>query len=410
MTQPKKRSTTSPDQAADASRPVDPEDENAEQSLPEILEVFGAAPLVHDTLGFVSGAPSVARDAPGPKTSAGEGEKGDAASGGTTSSPAPRARDASGPESTTPPAARPPEAPRATDAPRAPSPRRDEPSPASPWRVDANAAADASRPSSRDERGVLPHELSARLETTMAAGLTRMRELVGLSEQRLGKLEASIDDLAKQTSFLPGKLRGLGTKVDSLTGTLGDQRCRGLLEGIVSALDLVEGAQSAFPADGDEAVREPRRYFDTIATRLRQILEDNQLQVIPTDVPFDPALHHALQQVPVGDADQHGRIVDVFRRGWRSSAAVLRFADVSVGRFDGSRADGAQVPPPTEPKDGGRSGIVPRGTDDRAIPVHELDPGDLDALVPPPGPPRTVTTDQSSISFRPTPPKNDRGR
>ncbi|MCB9899264.1 MAG: nucleotide exchange factor GrpE [Planctomycetes bacterium] len=417
MSQPKKRPTAS-ENGGRAEGPDRDEAHDALESLPEILEVFGAAPLVHD-FDFApadaqhtsdtedrsdesSGEP--ARDASGRFTSphpdgdADADEQSDVADGDT--------QGAADDESSALDASSPP-APDDASVVLGGGTRE------IPLQPSRDVSAGASRPAretSQAVRLVVSDELSARLENTLAAGLVRMRELVGLSEQRLGKLEATLDDLSKQTSFLPGKLRGLGGKLDSLSGSLGDERSKGLLEALVSVLDLVDGALVAFP-EGDAATSEPRRYFETIGTRLKQILEDHRLHPIPTDVPFDPALHHALQQLPVAEAERHGRIVEVYRRGWRAETGVLRYADVAVGRHSPQDAATPQVSPPAQPK-GDETNGDPAGSSGGAdaIPVHELDPSELDELAPPPGPPPRTVTDSSSITFRPAPPRNDRAR
>ncbi len=188
-------------------------------------------------------------------------------------------------------------------------------------------------------------------------GLRQMHDLLQLNEDRLGRLETTLESLSKQTNFLPPKLRGLGKKVDELSTTLGDARIRSLLSDVVGLADLAEGALRAF--DDEEAsvsAAEVRRYFKAMATRVGQILESNDLQEIPTDTEFDPTIHNAIDVTPVADESLDGRILDVVRRGYRSEHSVLRYAEVTVGRLDATTQDGtgpvAEGPIDGDPLDG----------------------------------------------------------
>lgn len=164
--------------------------------------------------------------------------------------------------------------------------------------------------------------------------LSEMRDILQLNEDRLGRLESTIQDLAKQTNFLPPKLRGLGKKVDELSTSVGDARLRSLLADIVSMGDLAEGALRALPDQAQEAHgTDARRYFRAMATRIEQILEAYDLQEIPTDAEFDPTVHNAIDVTSVNDEALDGQIIDVVRRGYRSEHSVLRYAEVTVGRY-----------------------------------------------------------------------------
>lgn len=355
------------------------------ESLPEILEVFGAAPLVPDMDERTDddSDEDVERDAQGRFVSRDESDDDDH-------------EDSS--EMTPPEAA---------------------PSPRSPW---ASALSDRDVDSRDTDGGATSERLDALQDVC-----ERLVDQLSLSEQRLGRIETSVDELARQTSFLPPKLRGLGSKVDDLTHGLGDERTRGLLEDVVAVLDLVDGAREQF---GDDA--EPRRYLDAVATRIGQILEGHKVREIDADGEFDPELHHAIERVSVDDASQDGRIVSVVRRGWSGGGRVLRYADVTVGALDlAERADDAE-PEGADAPDGDAESDNPTSCSDSAEPVvfdtgapdacadepgldvrAEADDGptdlhELDASSPPPGEaPKTVTdTDSASITFRPTQRRN----
>ena len=54
------------------------------------------------------------------------------------------------------------------------------------------------------------------------------------------------------------------------------------------------------------------------------------VEKVPTEV-FDPSMHQAVQQVQSDDTES-GKIVSVFRNGYRIGTKVLRFAMVSVAQ------------------------------------------------------------------------------
>jgi molecular chaperone GrpE (heat shock protein) len=195
----------------------------------------------------------------------------------------------------------------------------------------AEAAAGKVRAGVQDEEQSLVHRLHLAVEQS----LNEMRDILSLNEDRLGRLEITLQSLNKQTNFLPPKLRGLGKKVDELTTSVGEARTRGLLVDIVGMGDLVEGALRSMTVVANEspAQAETRRYFEAMATRVEQILESHDIQEIPTDSEFDPTVHNAIEIQAVDDPDMDGQIVDVLRRGFRSEHSVLRYAEVTVGKY-----------------------------------------------------------------------------
>jgi molecular chaperone GrpE (heat shock protein) len=74
-----------------------------------------------------------------------------------------------------------------------------------------------------------------------------------------------------------------------------------------------------------------------VRDRLLAVLESGQVTPIPTvGHPFDPYLHVAVGTVSVGEGVP-GTIVAEERRGYRSPAGVLRYAEVIVYREEGDR-------------------------------------------------------------------------
>lgn len=69
-----------------------------------------------------------------------------------------------------------------------------------------------------------------------------------------------------------------------------------------------------------------------IHTKLVQILKQKGLQEMDsTGQLFDPALHEAITELPVGD-DQKNKIIDTVEKGYYLSDKIIRYAKVVVGK------------------------------------------------------------------------------
>ena len=144
------------------------------------------------------------------------------------------------------------------------------------------------------------------------------------------QIQASLDALAKQVSFLPPQLRMFGDKIDGLTMAISDTRCRALLSAVVAILGMVEDMLRG-TADPAAVACDHGGNYDLLRTQLRQLLEANGLVEIAAEGPFDPRWHRAVQRVHCDDPADHNRILAVMRPGFRTPQAVLRYADVKVG-------------------------------------------------------------------------------
>lgn len=59
------------------------------------------------------------------------------------------------------------------------------------------------------------------------------------------------------------------------------------------------------------------------------------LEFIPTEGPFDPALHEAISMEPVDDASKDGHIIGAVSRGYKLAGRVLKAPQVRVGKYNG---------------------------------------------------------------------------
>lgn len=59
------------------------------------------------------------------------------------------------------------------------------------------------------------------------------------------------------------------------------------------------------------------------------------LEFIPTEGPFDPALHEAISMESVDDASKDGHIIGAVSRGYKLAGRVLKAPQVRVGKYNG---------------------------------------------------------------------------
>ncbi len=136
-------------------------------------------------------------------------------------------------------------------------------------------------------------------------------------------------------------MRRLDGKIDGLAASVSEPRLRLALLSLLGIYDLVEPMGRVMAQDEAGQLR----LCEVLRTQLRQALEENGLTEIPAAGAFDPQFHRALQSVPVHDPARDGHVVAVVRPGFCSGCSVLRYAEVSVGRYVPPEG-----PPPESPQ------------------------------------------------------------
>ena len=101
-----------------------------------------------------------------------------------------------------------------------------------------------------------------------------------------------------------------------------------VVESLLEVLDDVDRTRSAAEASDDQGLA---RGVELMAGKLVQALQDNGLSRIDaTGVPFDPALHEAVQQQEAEEPTGEPTVSQVLRPGYRFGDRVLRAAMVVV--------------------------------------------------------------------------------
>ena len=102
---------------------------------------------------------------------------------------------------------------------------------------------------------------------------------------------------------------------------------------ITALLPVLDNLDRALTVPEDGSAKDVLVGVGMVRRQFLSTLEELGVRVIPTEgAPFDPALHDAVETVPVEDPEQDGRILEELTRGYRTDERVLRASRVTVGK------------------------------------------------------------------------------
>lgn len=153
-------------------------------------------------------------------------------------------------------------------------------------------------------------------------------ERIGNLEQGMIQLTKDVEQLSQQVVLIPRQVRQLGTKVDDITESVSQPRVRDLLNNFLLLYDLIE--QMALTAESDE---ESTKDYQVLRDQILQVLRVNGIFPITEDQRFEPEVHKAIETIACETPDEDGKIERVYRTGFRTDRAILRYAEVVVKRY-----------------------------------------------------------------------------
>ena len=168
------------------------------------------------------------------------------------------------------------------------------------------------------EDGVLREEGGADPETVPSSPSeeSALRERVAELEGELAAARADFYNYRQRMAKERQQIRRLVTD-DTISALLP------VLDNLDRALAVPEDGSAKDVLVGVGMVR--RQFLST--------LEELGVRIIPTEgASFDPALHDAVETVPVEDPELDGRILEEVTRGYRTDERVLRASRVTVGK------------------------------------------------------------------------------
>jgi len=183
---------------------------------------------------------------------------------------------------------------------------------------------------------------SAAKDDSYTAGLeAEIEELNGLlakKDAELAKKDAELVKANARAEQAHAEIDAAGNRLASASVKELEQRTRKLLETFLPVIDDLDRAivaaknhvESADVVEGLDLVRR------SMLTRLGQF---GVTHAPALGEKFDPQRHDAIAMVPVTDAAQDGRVIDVVREGYLIGEDTLRPAGVAVGKLapQGSR-------------------------------------------------------------------------
>ena len=168
------------------------------------------------------------------------------------------------------------------------------------------------------EDGVLREEGGADPETVPSSPSeeSALKERVAELEGELAAARADFYNYRQRMAKERQQIRRLVTD-DTITALLP------VLDNLDRALTVPEDGSAKDVLVGVGMVR--RQFLST--------LEELGVRIIPTEgASFDPALHDAVETVPVENPELDGRILEEVTRGYRTDERVLRASRVTVGK------------------------------------------------------------------------------
>ena len=102
---------------------------------------------------------------------------------------------------------------------------------------------------------------------------------------------------------------------------------------ISSLLPVLDNLDRALTVPEDGSAKDVLVGVGMVRRQFLSTLEELGVRIIPTEgASFDPALHDAVETVPVEDPELDGRILEELTRGYRTDERVLRASRVTVGK------------------------------------------------------------------------------
>ncbi len=182
-------------------------------------------------------------------------------------------------------------------------------------------------------------ELDELLADSSAGGDAKTDEYVANLEAEIEELNVLVArkdaELAKaneRAAQAHAEIEAAGKRLATASTKELEQRTRKLLESFLPVVD-----------DLDRAVAAARNHVESVDVveglgLVRRSMLSRLAQFGVTHAPalgekFDPLRHDAMALVPVNDAAQDGRVIDVMREGYLIGEDTLRPAGVAVGKY-----------------------------------------------------------------------------
>ncbi len=157
-------------------------------------------------------------------------------------------------------------------------------------------------------------------------------------EAEVEEVEDELETLKNEVATLQDKYARVHADFDNIKKRLEREKYQALeyanekfAKDIIPVLDALDGAIKAKDMEADPAVL-LEKVSEGVALTMKQflsVLEKHGVTPVNEDEPFDPNVHHAVQQVDSPDHES-GQIVSTFQKGYKYKGRTLRDAMVVI--------------------------------------------------------------------------------
>ncbi len=157
-------------------------------------------------------------------------------------------------------------------------------------------------------------------------------------EEDLNEVDDEIERLKAEVAAMQDKYARVHADFDNIKKRLEREKYQALeyaqeklAKDLIPVIDSLEGAIAAgeSDADADEILEKLKEGVELTMKQFLSVLEKHGISQVSEEEPFDPNIHHAVQQV---DSPEHesGEIVSTFQKGYKYKERTLRDAMVVI--------------------------------------------------------------------------------
>ncbi len=174
-------------------------------------------------------------------------------------------------------------------------------------------------------------EKNEQLEEELEAAQEAMEEDLNDVDDEIERLKAEIVAMQDKYARVHADFDNIKKRLEREKYQALDYAQEKLAKDLIPVIDSLEGAIAAgeSDADADEILEKLKEGVELTMKQFLSVLEKHGITQVSEEEPFDPNIHHAVQQV---DSQEHesGEIVSTFQKGYKYKERTLRDAMVVI--------------------------------------------------------------------------------
>ncbi|RMG86275.1 MAG: nucleotide exchange factor GrpE [Candidatus Dadabacteria bacterium] len=163
-------------------------------------------------------------------------------------------------------------------------------------------------------------------------------EASGEGEDRLAQVTAELEDTKKKLLYLAAEFENYKKRTERRVQEAAEFGCEALLKDLLPVLDNLERAVEHAEQAGAEGFEGLLEGLGHVIQQFHDVLGRHGVEPVPGQgEAFDPYVHEAMAQV---EGEEHGKVHQVFEKGYRLKGRLLRPAKVVVTKVAPPQGDG----------------------------------------------------------------------